>query len=224
MDETITQGDIILQGGAPSAPVPDPFTLLINFIKDFFESGSFANHTAPVWLLNFWDIIKFAGTFVSLAIILAITFILLRSTELSKKRHAKDEAKEKEMGQRLGEAGILPVTAVAGADPMKLENLKWKRVLENSESQNPSDWRLAIMEADIILEELLTGLGYSGDTISSKLKKIERSDFTNLDKAWQAHKVRNVIAHEGSDFELSHRETRRVINLYRDVFNEYRFI
>ncbi len=104
------------------------------------------------------------------------------------------------------------------------ENPKWKRVLEHIESDNQADWRLAIIEADIMLGELLDAQGYTGETIGDKLKKIEISDFQTLNEAWEAHKVRNQIAHEGSDFLISEREARRIINLFRQVFEEFRYI
>ncbi len=105
-----------------------------------------------------------------------------------------------------------------------VHNEKWQRVLAHIHSPNPSDWRLAILEADIMLEELMDGLGYRGETLAEKLKSVERSDFNTLESAWEAHRVRNDIAHAGGDFLLSEREAKRVIDLYRRVFDEFRFI
>ena len=93
------------------------------------------------------------------------------------------------------------------------------------ESTNPSDWRLAILEADIMLEEMVSAMpNLHGENLGERLRAVEASDFTTIDKAWEAHKVRNQIAHQGADFLLSEREARRVLMLYRDVFNEFRFI
>jgi hypothetical protein len=103
-------------------------------------------------------------------------------------------------------------------------NEKWERVLRHIASDNPSDWRLAILEADIMLDELLDSLGYLGDTIGDKLKKANKGDFTTLDYAWEAHRIRNAIAHEGSDFIITQREARRIIGLYEAVFREFNYI
>lgn len=108
--------------------------------------------------------------------------------------------------------------------PQKMVNKKWEKVLMHANSSNQSDWRLAIIEADILLDELLDVQGYRGDTMGDKLKSIEKSDFSTLDEAWEAHKIRNLIAHEGSDFMLNERETRRIIGLYKKIFNEFKFI
>lgn len=104
------------------------------------------------------------------------------------------------------------------------KNEKWEKILQLTESINSSDWRLAIIEADIMLDELLSKLQLPGDTMGEKLQAVEKSDFTTLDNAWEAHKFRNSIAHEGSDFLVNQREVRRVISLYESVFKEFGLI
>lgn len=103
-------------------------------------------------------------------------------------------------------------------------NKRWDMVVAHVQSDNPSDWRLAILEADIILDELLDHLGYVGDTIGDKLKSADNSRFRTLNDAWEAHKVRNTIAHEGHEYVLTQRESQRVIALYRNVFREFDYI
>lgn len=98
---------------------------------------------------------------------------------------------------------------------------KWKEIVRLSESENSSDWRLSIIEADIILDDLLHTLQLPGDTIGDKLKAVEKSDFTTIESAWEAHKARNMIAHEGSDFLINQHEIRRIISLYEAVFKEF---
>lgn len=103
-------------------------------------------------------------------------------------------------------------------------NIKWQRILDLSESQNENDWRLAIIEADILLAELLDKMDLPGDTIGDKLKLIERGDFATLDNAWEAHKSRNAIAHQGSSYLLNQREAKRIITLFQSVFEEFHMI
>jgi len=101
---------------------------------------------------------------------------------------------------------------------------KWERVIVHINSENPSDWKLAILECDIMLSDILEKMGYNQETISEKLKAVEPSDFTNIEAAWEAHKIRNAIAHEGSEFLINQREAKRVIGLYEVVFREFAFI
>ena len=98
---------------------------------------------------------------------------------------------------------------------------RWEKIIKLSESPNQSDWRLSIIEADIILDELLRTLHLPGETMGDKLKAVEKSDFTTIELAWEAHKARNMIAHEGQNFLINQREIRRIISLYEAVFKEF---
>lgn len=88
-------------------------------------------------------------------------------------------------------------------------------------SENPNDWKLAIIEADIELERMLEAAGYPGTTIGEKLKAANRESFQTLEDAWEAHKVRNRIAHEGSDFVLTKKIAQETITRYQRVFTEF---
>ncbi|MDB5194033.1 MAG: protein of unknown function with transrane region [Parcubacteria group bacterium] len=105
-----------------------------------------------------------------------------------------------------------------------VKNDKWERIVTHVNSTNASDWRLAIIEADIMLDELLKVQGYHGDSLGERLRAVEKSDFTTLDNAWEAHRMRNQIAHQGSDFPLAEREAKRAIMLYESVFREFKMI
>lgn len=102
--------------------------------------------------------------------------------------------------------------------------LRWNHVLEQVGSDSEQNWRLAILEADIMLNELLDTQGYKGETMGDKMRQVDRSSFNTIDIAWEAHRVRNRIAHEGMSHFMNAREVRRVIGLYERVFREFRII
>jgi hypothetical protein len=103
----------------------------------------------------------------------------------------------------------------------RLETSRWSYIKELISGTNESNWRQAIIEADIILDELLTRLGYVGDSVGEKLKQVNPTHFQTLNNAWEAHKVRNQIAHEGSAFGLTDRLAYRTIANYEAVFREH---
>lgn len=98
---------------------------------------------------------------------------------------------------------------------------RWRKILEHVESKNENDWRQAIIEADIMLEDLLLKLGYQGEGVGERLRRADPGDFKTLSQAGEAHGVRNRIAHDGSAHPLSQLDARRVINLYKQVFEEF---
>ena len=100
------------------------------------------------------------------------------------------------------------------------KNDRLNDVLTHSSSLNPNDWKLAIIEADIILDEGLKKAGYVGNSLGERLRGISRQQMQSLDDAWEAHKVRNKVAHGGADFVLTKRLVDDTMKQYRRVFAE----
>jgi hypothetical protein len=123
---------------------------------------------------------------------------------------------------RAREAARIRASVPAAMQPKR--NERWDKVLTHVHSDNPNDWRLAIIESDVMLDELVTRMGYRGMTLGDKLKQVSRGDIATIDAAWEAHRVRNQIAHAGSDYILTQREARRVVELYGSVFEEFKYI
>lgn len=97
-------------------------------------------------------------------------------------------------------------------------NEQWKIIANHFASQNPNDWRAAIMDADSMLDQLVTSLGYTGDSLGEKLTTIRLQDFPTLQIAWEAHKIRNKIAHEGVAYQLTEREKELARKNFEAVF------
>ena len=74
------------------------------------------------------------------------------------------------------------------------------------------------------MDEITKKAGGFGDTLGERLKSIDPDGFKSLQSAWDAHKVRNMIAHEGVEYQLTKREAKRVIDLYGQVFKEFQYI
>ncbi|MFA6257383.1 MAG: hypothetical protein WC646_03735 [Candidatus Paceibacterota bacterium] len=148
-----------------------------------------------------------------------ICYVVVRMIEIRRKEHKHlhheiiEYAKNKaEQEKRLREE-------VGGS-----KNPRWSKTLNYIFSQHSSDWKLAIIEADSILENLLKDLGFQGETLGDRLKSANQETFRDLSSAWEVHTIRNRIAHEGLAFELSHHEAKRVIALYEQIFHAYGYI
>lgn len=100
------------------------------------------------------------------------------------------------------------------------ENPRWIYIQTLIESSNSSDWRVAVMEADSMMEEILKDRGLSGSTASELLEGAKESGYRSIQDAWDGHLIRNQIAHQGSDFPFSQIEGRRVIRLFQNFFEE----
>lgn len=116
-----------------------------------------------------------------------------------------------------------PLYATIHADHAETErdHSRWEHIRELVERPHESDWRQAIIEADIMLDDLLSQLGYPGNSVGEKLKAADPSRFRSLQHAWDAHKVRNEIAHSGQAFQLSEHMAHRTIAMYEVVMREH---
>ena len=102
----------------------------------------------------------------------------------------------------------------------KRENNRLHDVLQHAQSDNPNDWKLAIIEADIILDDALKKKGFVGASLGERLRDIQPAQLESLDDAWEAHKIRNRIAHDGVDFVLTKRLAQDTVVRYQRVFAE----
>lgn len=81
----------------------------------------------------------------------------------------------------------------SGLDHAYFES-QWKNI-ESLKANGGAGWQLAIMEADKLLDHALKARGVSGQTMGDRLKTA-RGSFMNNNAVWQAHKLRNRLAHE----------------------------
>lgn len=188
-------------------------SLLINRLLNFFDNLKYSV-ASSFWgelfhsLTNFWSVWKWFAVALSLFAFAICVYSFFKLREI-------EEEEEKIFGHS-------PEDIFLNEDVAKgNENEKWVKIMAHAHSENPAEWRLAIIEADIMLDELLNDLEYQGEGVGEKLKSVDPTDMLTLDKAWEAHKIRNRIAHSGQDFELSERETKRVIKLFEEVFREF---
>lgn len=115
----------------------------------------------------------------------------------------------------------LYATQHAAVAETRRDHNRWNHIMTLIESPHENDWRQAIIEADIMLDDLLSQLGYHGIGVGEKLRAVDPSRFKTLQNAWEAHKIRNEIAHQGSAFPLTDHVAYRTIHNYEAVMREH---
>lgn len=155
---------------------------------------------------------------ISIFFIFVIIYVTIRMFEIRKKEH---EHMHHEIEEYAHNQALKTEKAQEGGT---FKNERWKKVLDYLFSDNENDWKLAIIEADLMLFDMLTQSGFKGDTLGDKLKDANTDSFPSLSSAWEVHNIRNKIAHEGSSFEVSLHEAKRVISLYEQIFKEFQYI
>lgn len=86
---------------------------------------------------------------------------------------------------------------------------QWARIAQLQQGREV-EWHVAIMEADKLLDKALQARGFRGQTMGERLKSA-RNTLRDNNAVWQAHKLRNRLAHE-SDVHLSHGQVTQALN------------
>ena len=93
----------------------------------------------------------------------------------------------------------------------------WEEINAKLNSVNPNDWKVAVIEADKLLDETLASVGTPGFSMGDRLKNIVNADVgNNLDGVWNAHKTRNAIVHNPG-FELTSEIARKAVKTLEDA-------
>lgn len=189
------------------------FYQIYTFLKDIFDADPTTGTSVSVFT-NVLTSIAYIFIILSMTV---IAYCTIRLFEIRKKEHEHIHHEIHEYAHHHNES-------MNKKEKVEFRNKRWVTVLEYLEGDNESEWKLAILEADTILDDLMMDLKFPGENLGDRLKNADREKFKNLTIAWEVHTIRNRIAHEGSDFNISHREAKRVIALYEIIFREFGYI
>ncbi len=180
--------------------------LLRSLIESLFGSDG---GTALSVLNSVWNVYSVIAMLLSALFFGFFVYAKVRFDALCVEEQGRLREEERRWQERYGGAGHLPQG-------------RWAEIQSHMGEDNPNSWKIAIIEADIFLESVLTDNGYVGGTIGEKLKGANTASFTTIQDAWEAHKVRNEIAHAGqNDYILTRRVAQETLMRFERVFREF---
>jgi hypothetical protein len=154
-----------------------------------------------------WNIYSIIAILLSLLFFIGFIYAKIRQNEMHHILHEQIHEEEHKWAERYESHGH------SGG--------RWTEIQKHLHDDNPNSWKIAIIEADIYLEEILNEAGYPGATLGEKLKSANTASFTTIQDAWEAHKVRNEVAHIGGDFILTKKVAQETLLQYERVFREF---
>ncbi|MEX0917623.1 MAG: hypothetical protein WDZ93_00540 [Candidatus Paceibacterota bacterium] len=169
------------------------------------ETGAFLS-TVLEWVFTIWGILTVLSLLLCVLLLYGIIYTYLRAGQLDAAQEDFIATAEKSYRDLNGS---------------RTANWRWDEITGRINSNSPNDWKLAIIDADVMLYETLESAGFVGTSIGEMLKSASPKHFTTLDTAWNAHKIRNQIAHSGTDFVLTKKVAQETITQYRMVFEEF---
>ena len=98
-------------------------------------------------------------------------------------------------------------------------DVQWQRIQKMVDTGLEPEAKLAIIEADGILNEALKRMGYKGETLGERLDKATADVLPNLEEVLKIHGVRSNIIHDPS-YSLDIAEAKMALEVYRQALIE----
>ena len=96
---------------------------------------------------------------------------------------------------------------------------EWQKIKRRLETEMESEWKLAVIEADKIMDDILNRMGFGGKSLGERLGKLTAVSLPNIEEVKEAHKIRNNIIHDPT-YRLSLEEAKRVIAIYEKALTD----
>lgn len=100
---------------------------------------------------------------------------------------------------------------------------RWEEVFARFEMGTESDWRLAVIEADSLVDTVFKQLGYEGETLGERIRSIESHELHSINELKEAHGIRNKLVHT-QGYKISREDAERSLRIYRSVLEELEVI
>ena len=114
----------------------------------------------------------------------------------------------------------LPQELVSKKDRMRE---RWKVITKRLESGNESEDKVAIIEADTIIDDLIKRMGYKGANMGERLANIPPGQLSELPAMKEAHEIRNRVIHE-EDFQVDKELAKDVLSKYEHLLREFQVL
>ena len=96
---------------------------------------------------------------------------------------------------------------------------KWDAILAKADNPTPDNLRIAIIEADSLVDSFLRHIGYEGEHMADRLSRISAQGVKSLNPLWDAHRLRNMLVHTHGA-TVSAQETRKALKAFEDFLKE----
>ena len=94
--------------------------------------------------------------------------------------------------------------------------------MQRLDADDEAEYKLAIIEADTLLDEMLKKMRLAGNNVDERLEKVTLFMLPSVEELKVAHRTRSSIVYD-VDYRLSLQEARRVLLAYQKAFEQLDF-
>jgi hypothetical protein len=95
---------------------------------------------------------------------------------------------------------------------------RWDQIEELVSRREDMSWKLAVLEADKLLDHSLKAMGFGGVSLGERLK-LAAYRHPKIRNVWPAHITRNKLAHEAS-YSLNQDGARQAVGQFKKALQE----
>ncbi len=109
------------------------------------------------------------------------------------------------------------------AYPEKRLNRRWQKILKRLERGDQASLKLAVIEADNIIDEILKRMALPGNNFEERLRQFERHELSSVDLVWEAHRLRDFIVH-APDAQITQEQAEGALKYYETALKELEYL
>jgi hypothetical protein len=157
-------------------------------------------------LLGIYFVVKWLFIIADIALVFLLIYALLQGIkyrphlELHSHGHGKAEK---------------PVRTLGG----EIFKKRWEAILRKTAGNSADSLRIAVIEADSMVDDYLKQMGYEGEHMADRLSNLNREEVKTLDKIWAAHRTRNDLVHTPG-FYLDPADAKEMLTDYESFLKE----
>jgi hypothetical protein len=114
-------------------------------------------------------------------------------------------------------------TTFRGINMPSLSKKKWQKIASRINQDNPSQYKVAILEADKIVDDILKSIGYKGENMIERLSHPSAAQIENVEELKSAHQIRNQIIHK-TDYQIDRKTAEEIIGIYEKFLRQSEFL
>ncbi|MFZ2544960.1 MAG: hypothetical protein WAW80_03210 [Candidatus Saccharimonadales bacterium] len=113
---------------------------------------------------------------------------------------------------------IITFSKRGGGLDVEKYRIDWLAIEQSLVRNNESSYHLAVLNGDKLVDKALRDKGFSGQNMGDRLKSA-KDKLPHRNDVWEAHKLRNKIAHE-PDVKVSYDQARRALSGFKQTLKD----
>ncbi len=96
---------------------------------------------------------------------------------------------------------------------------QWVKISKRLEPGKAEDYKMSLIEADSLLDDVLKRMGFKGENMKERLEQIDAKTLPDIESIKKANKLRNSIVYD-SDYDLSLDKAKETLRIYEKALRD----